>query len=154
MIMKKVLIGVLVLVALGAAAAWYWPRSHGPETLRLPGTVEIQEVRLGSRVNGRVASVPAREGQLAEPSTVLFTLDPAEYGAKREQARQKLEAAKAALDKANNGPLPEEIAEAKGATDAAAARLKRAKSGFREEQRRQAKSDLESAKADLVKAEA
>jgi multidrug resistance efflux pump len=152
---KKWIIGVVVLVALGAgAAAWFWPRSRGAETLHLPGTVEIQEVRLGSRVNGRVAAVPVREGQIVSPGTVLFTLDPAEYAAKRDQAKHKLDSAKAALDKANAGPLPEEIAEAKGAMEMAKARLDRAKAGYRDEQKRQAKSDLETAQADLEKAEA
>ena len=43
--MKKIVGVVLGLVAVGA----------GPEVLRLPGTVEVQEVRLGSKVGGRVA---------------------------------------------------------------------------------------------------
>src|SRR2546421_347056 len=41
--MRKVLIGVLVLVAIGAAAAWYWPRAHGPGAVRLPE--EIAEAK-------------------------------------------------------------------------------------------------------------
>jgi multidrug resistance efflux pump len=152
--MRKYVIGVGVLILLGSAAAWYfWPRAAGADVLRLPGTVEIQEVRLGSRIAGRVARIEVREGQLVEPGQVIFTLEPYEWGAKREQARQRVANAKAAFDRASAGPLPEEIAEAKGAMEGAKARLDRAKAGFREEQKRQAKADLEAAEADLVKTE-
>src|SRR6516164_3921547 len=126
--MRKYVIGVGVLILLGSAAAWYfWPRAAGTDVLRLPGTVEIQEVRLGSRIAGRVARIEVREGQLVEPGQVIFTLEPYEWGAKREQARQRVANAKAALDRATAGPLPEEIAEAKGAMEGAKARLDRAK---------------------------
>jgi multidrug resistance efflux pump len=151
--MKKI-VGIGLVVLLGAVAAWYfWPRHANRDVLHLPGTVEIQEVRLGSRVAGRVARIDVREGQLVEPGQVIFTLEPYEWDAKREQARQRVANAKAALDKANAGPLPEEIAEAKGAMEGAKARLERAKAGFRDEQKRQAKADLESAQADLRKTE-
>jgi membrane fusion protein YbhG len=151
--MKRVAIAVGLLLVVGGVAYWVWPRRGGPEVYRLPGVVEIQEVRLGSRIAGRVSTVPAREGQLAEPGQVLFTLEPFEWDAKRDQARQRVANAKAALEKANAGPLPEEIAEAKGAMEGAKARYDRARTGFREEQKRQAKADLESAVADRKKAE-
>jgi multidrug resistance efflux pump len=152
--MKRIaiVVGVLLVVA-GAAVYWFWPRSAGPAALKLPGTVEIQEVRLGSRISGRVSSVPVRESQIVDPGTVVFTLEPYEWEAKREQARQRVASAKAALDKALAGPLPEEITEAKGAMEAAQARYDRAKAGFREEQKRQAKADLDAAVADRTKAE-
>src|SRR5947207_2048739 len=123
---RRALIVVALLgAAAAAAAAWYWPRRDGPETLRLPGTVEVQEVRLGSKVGGRVAAVHVREGQVVEPGTVLVTFDSPELVARRDQARAKLDAAQAALAKANRGPQDEEIAEAKFAADAANARLDR-----------------------------
>ena len=34
--------------------------------LRLPGTVEVQEVRLGSKLGGRIAEVLVREGENVE----------------------------------------------------------------------------------------
>jgi multidrug resistance efflux pump len=113
----------------------------------------VQEVRLGSRLGGRVAAVHVREGQVAEPGQLLVTIEQPEWSAKREQARQRVAAAQAALEKANNGPLEEEIAEAKAAADAAKARLARATAGFREEEKRQAKADLAAAQAEQERAD-
>jgi multidrug resistance efflux pump len=100
-----------------------------------------------------VNGIQVRESQVVDAGQVLFTLEPYEWSAKREQARQRAVSAKAALDKANAGPLPEEIAEAKGAMDAAKARYDKAKVGNREEQKRQAKADWEAAQADQLKTE-
>ena len=47
--------GVVILTA--AAALWaFWPFGQDKGTLQLPGTVEIQEVGLGSKTGGRVAA--------------------------------------------------------------------------------------------------
>jgi multidrug resistance efflux pump len=150
---RRVLIVVAALGAAAAGAAWYWPRHDGPETLRLPGTVEVQEVRLGSKVGGRVAAVHVREGQVVEPGTVLVTFDSPELVARRDQARARLESAQAALEKANRGPQDEEIAEARFAADSAKARLDRLTEGFRDEQKEQARHELAAALAEERDAE-
>lgn len=145
--MKRVALAVLVL-AVGGTAACYWRGNNGPEVLRLPGTVEVQEVRLGSRLGGRVGAIHVREGQLVEAGTVLVTFDAPELVARRDQARQKLASAIAAQAKADHGPLEEEIAEAKAAADAAKAKYTKMTAGFRDEEKRQAESDLAAALAD------
>ncbi|HET6572082.1 MAG TPA: biotin/lipoyl-binding protein, partial [Fimbriiglobus sp.] len=150
--MKRALFGLLVL-ATGGVAACYWTGNRGPEVLRLPGTVEVQEVRLGSRVGGRVAAVHVREGQLVEPGTVLVTFEAPELVARRDQAKQQLAAAVAAQAKAENGPREEEIAEAKAAADAARAKYKKMVAGYRDEEKRQAESELAAALADEALAE-
>jgi multidrug efflux pump subunit AcrA (membrane-fusion protein) len=151
--MKKVVVVVLGLAAAAGGVAWYWPRQGGPEVLRLPGTVEVQEVRLGSKVGGRVVAVHARESQTVEPGTVLVTFDNAELTARRDQARHKLEAAKAALARALAGNRDEEVAEARAMQEAAEARLAKAKAGYREEEKSQARHELGAALAELKKAE-
>src|SRR5262245_20069699 len=95
--MKRAVILTAILSLVGIAVYWFWPGNRHPGVMRLPGTVEIQEVRLGARIAGRVNSVPIREGQVLEPGTVLFTLEPFEWEAKREQERQRLATAKADL---------------------------------------------------------
>jgi HlyD family secretion protein len=151
---KKIVVAVLVLAAVGAAAAWYyWPRTTGPEVVRLPGTVEVQEVRLGSKVGGRVTAVQVREGQIVEAGTELVRFETQELIARRDQAKHKLAAARATSEKANKGPLEEEIAEAKAAADAAKARLALANAGYREERKKQVQADLVAAEAELKKAE-
>jgi multidrug efflux pump subunit AcrA (membrane-fusion protein) len=141
------------VLIVGGVTACYWTRDSGPEVLRLPGTVEVQEVRLGSRVGGRVAAVHVREGQLVEPGTVLVTFEAPELTARRDQARQQLAAAVAAQAKADHGPLKEEIAEAKAAADSAKARYTKMLAGFRDEEKRQAESELAAALADETLAE-
>jgi multidrug efflux pump subunit AcrA (membrane-fusion protein) len=86
--MKRI---ILCLAAVGAAAGCYFSRkAPGPEVMRLPGTVEVQEVRLGSRLGGRVATVHVAEGQLVEAGQVLVTFEPHDLAARREQAKGRL----------------------------------------------------------------
>jgi HlyD family secretion protein len=152
--MKRVIVAVVLLaVASGAAAAWYWPRRGLEAVMRLPGTVEVQEVRLGSRLGGRVAAVTVREGQVVEPGQELLRFDAAEPAARRDQARHRLEVARAAWDKASRGPLEEEITEARAESAAAAARLARTVAGYRDEVKRQARHELEADEAALRQAE-
>ncbi len=151
--MKKVVVPALVLVGVAAAAWYFWPRASGQEVLRLPGTVEVQEVRLGSKVGGRVTAVPVREGQTVEAGTELVRFEAQELVARRDQAKHRVAAARAAHEKAIKGPLPEEVAEAKAAAEAAKARLALANAGFREERKRQAQADLAAAEAEVKRAE-
>ena len=149
------MLGLLVLGAAGAAgAAWYLPRQGESAALRLPGTVEVQEVRLGSKAGGRVTAVFARESEVAERGAPLVAFEVNDLTARRDRAKARLTAARAALEKANRGPLEEEIAEAEAQANASRARLDKAKTGFREEPRRQAQQELAAALADQREAEA
>ncbi|HVK16878.1 MAG TPA: efflux RND transporter periplasmic adaptor subunit [Fimbriiglobus sp.] len=150
--MKRIAFAVLVL-AVSSVSACYWTRGNGPEVLRLPGTVEVQEVRFGSRVGGRVGAVHVREGQTVEAGTVLVTFDAPELVARRDQAKQKLAAAVAAQARADHGPLREEIAEAKAAADSARAKYTMTTAGYRDEEKRKAESELAAALADETLAE-
>ena len=54
--MSKTLVGgAIVLIGVAVALGFFWPFCQAQTVLRLPGVVEIQEVRLGSKVCGRVA---------------------------------------------------------------------------------------------------
>lgn len=151
---RKAMLAVLGLGVVVGAGAWYWPWDRRPEQLKLFGTVEVQEVRLGSKVGGRVATIHVRESQIVEPGTVLVSFETPELTARRDASQSRLWQAKAALDKARNGPRDEEIVAARFTADAAMARYDRIKSGFRTEQKSQAAHDLESALAEEKQAEA
>jgi HlyD family secretion protein len=154
---KKVLIGLLVVgvLAVAGGAAWLWgPFRSRPAGLVLPGTVEIQEVRLGSKVGGRVQSVSTREGDRVKTGEELVRFETPELDAQRVQLQSKLRAAEADLLKARRGARPEEKAEAKATVAAAEARLLRLQNGWREEEKRQAKNEAEAADADLVQTKA
>ena len=149
--MKKISIIVLVAI-LGAAAVslgFFWPFSHSSDSLKLPGTVEVQEIRLASKIGGRVKDVCIKEGDTVEAGTELLRFDCPELQAQRDQVAMRLRAAKADLLKAENGPRPQEKAEAKAMMEMAQARLERMKTGWREEEKQQARDDWASAEADM-----
>ncbi|MCI0465369.1 MAG: efflux RND transporter periplasmic adaptor subunit [Gemmataceae bacterium] len=147
---RTVLITTLALiVAIASALGFFWPFGERAQTLRLAGIVEIQEVRLGSKVGGRVQDVLVKEGQLVEPGTKLVVLEVPELEAERDQVQAKLDAATAEWHKAKAGPRIEEKESAKAAAAAALAKHQRMEAGWREEEKRQARAELEAAEADL-----
>jgi HlyD family secretion protein len=141
----------LTVATLGGGWLWFTLASgrDGATVLHLPGVVEVQEVRLGSKVGGRIREVLVTEGSLVEAGAALVTLEVPELMAQRAHWDAKLRSADAELAKARNGPRPQEIAAAEAALSAAEARAKRAKFGFREEEIRKARDDWGSAEADL-----
>jgi HlyD family secretion protein len=137
------LCGALIL----AVVCVWWSRRASE--LVLPGVVEIQEVRLGSKVGGRVSRVAVLEGQIVEAGALLVEFEAPELTAQREQQQARVQEATADLEKARNGPREEEKAAAQSALLSAKARLKRAKAGFRTEEVQQAREDLKTTEADL-----
>jgi multidrug resistance efflux pump len=152
MIWKPLVIGG-ALVALAGSTAGLWLGIHPRETeQRLPGIVETQEVRLSSRVGGRVSKVQVAESQIVEPGQVIVELEMPELDAQRAQLVAQEDAAEAVLAKLKNGAREEEKAAGKAAVDAAAARLARMRHGFRDEEKVQARSELQALEADLENA--
>jgi multidrug resistance efflux pump len=147
---KTVILAGGALLALGSGVLKLsWQLLHRPETLALPGVVEVQEVRLGSKVGGRVAEVAIAEGDGVEAGQVLVRFEAPELEAQRQQLQAQLRAATAELEKAQNGARREEIESAWAAVEAARACLDRLKAGARSEEIQQAHSELSSAEADL-----
>jgi multidrug resistance efflux pump len=140
---------VALLGAVAVALGFFWPFGRRPTRLQLPGVVEIQEVRLGSKIGGRVDKVAILEGEVAEPGQPLVFFAVPELQAQRQQLQARLNQAEADLQKAKNGSRPEEKEAARAALEAARARWERLKAGWREEEKRQARSELETADADL-----
>lgn len=146
---KKVLTAGAIGVAVACALGFYWPFHREPKALRLPGTVEIQEVRLASKVGGRVKDVQVRQGQVIGPGQVLATLEAPELEAQREQAYRRLQAAQATLEKLRTGARPEEKAVADAAVKAAEAHVAKVKAGWREEELEQARKELAALDAEV-----
>jgi HlyD family secretion protein len=146
------LLTIVVLVAACAAGAsyYFWPfgRQDGPRSFT--GIVEIQEIRLGSKVGGRVESVQVLEGELAEKDQVLVTFEAPELKTQRQQAKAKLDSAVADFEKAKAGSRVEEKAAAKEALDAAKAHHKMMVAGSRDEEKREARSMFQAADADYT----
>ncbi len=146
-----ILVGVLLLALAGGLAA-FWPFGNG-KMLRLPGVVEIQEVRLGSKVGGRVEAVLVSEGdEIYQKNQPLITFEAPELKNQWKQSKARLDAAVAEYERAKNGPRQEDKDTAKAAMEAAKARWERMEFGWRLEEKEQAENDLKAAEADYEQA--
>ncbi len=143
------LIGALVLAAIAVSLGFFWPFSGNGKELRIPGTVEVFEIRLGSKVGGRVARVYVKEGQEVDAGTELLRFESPELDAQKAQLEQRLAAARLEFKKAKDGPRPQERADALAAMNAAKARLDRINEGWRKEERKQAEEELTAALSDF-----
>lgn len=141
-----------VLVAV-AAGLGFWSFHQTPPALTLPGIVETQQVRLSSKVGGRIARVVVAEGDVVEPGQPMVYLDLPELHAQKEQTQARARAAYADLERARNGARPEEKAAAKAAYEAATASYQRIKAGARPQELDQARAELGSAGAERTRSE-
>ncbi len=142
---------VILLVATGGAAYWWYFQLAG-DNLVLPGTVEVQEVRLSSKIGGRVKDVFVDDGAEVKANDPLVELDIPELRAQRKQIAAQLDAAEAAASKADRGPLDEEYEASKAAVDAAKARLTKMDKGNRDKEIEQVERNVEAWKVDLANA--
>lgn len=86
---------------------------YRPKPAVVSGFIEADQIRLGSRVGGRVAVCNVREGQRVEAGEVLVELEPFDLLERRATAVAELAAREAALRELRNGNRREEIAQAK-----------------------------------------
>ena len=140
---KRIVIPIVLLAvvcAAGYSMGWF---RHDP-SLRGSGTVEARDIRVGSKVGGRIDKVLVREGDTVEAGQILITFDDKELLASLEQSR-------AAAEKAQRGYRPEEIAEARAAAAQAKAEYDQRTNGYRQEDIDAAQADLDRATADEVR---
>src|ERR1700721_995319 len=140
---KRILVIVLVVIVLGGTtvyATWF----RRDNALQGSGTVEARDIRVGSKVGGRIDKVLVLEGDRVQPGQTLITFDDQELLASLNQSR-------AAAEKAQRGYRPEEIAEARAAAAQAKADYEMRLNGYRKEDIAAAQSDVERATADEVR---
>jgi multidrug resistance efflux pump len=141
---RKSLLILIVVAGLAAAAAYSMGWFHHDTTLQGSGTVEARNIRVGSKVGGRIDKILVREGDAVESGQLLITFDDRELLASLAEAR-------AAAEKAERGFRPEEIAEARAAAAQAKAEYDQRKNGYRQEDIDAAKADVDRATADEVR---
>jgi multidrug resistance efflux pump len=141
---RKLILILIAAAAILAATALYAGWFHRDTTLQGSGTVEARDVRVGSKIGGRIDKVLVREGDLVQPGQVLITFDDKELQAALEQSHANAE-------KAERGFRPEEIAEARAAAAQAKADYEMRKNGYRKEDVDSAQDDVERAKADEIR---
>jgi HlyD family secretion protein len=142
---KRVVIIVLVVAAIAAGAAYAGGWFHRDTALQGSGTVEARDIRVGSKIAGRIDKVLVREGDKVKAGQVLVTFDDREMMATLQQSQ-------ASAQKAERGYRKEEIAEARAAADAAKAEYQQRQNGYRREDIAAAQAELDRAKADETRA--
>lgn len=146
--MKRLLFGI-PLAAIVVALFWSQTQ-RGP--LAVSGFIESHQIRVGSRVGGRVEKVHASEGQSVKRNDLLLELEPYDLNERLAGAEADLEAREARLAKLVEGSRKEEIEGARAARDRAKASLDRAVAGPRPQEIEIAEDKLARAEAELVKA--
>ncbi len=139
---------VIILVAI-AATFWFWKRPKAEPALTMYGTVQSEEIEVGSKIGGRVTEVLVKEGDSVTAGQPLARFDMAELAATRAQAAAVVSRAEAELLKLEHGARPEEIAQADAATRQQAAQRDAAVAGPRPQEIAQATADLAAAQSDL-----
>jgi HlyD family secretion protein len=108
---------LLLLAGAAGAGAWYYAQ-HRPKidgSLILQGNVDVRQVNLAFKVDGRIETVTVDEGDRVKPGQVLATLDKRYFDDELRLARARRDNLKAVLERLQHGSRPEEIAEAKAA---------------------------------------
>ena len=91
---KRVLIIVVVVAAIVAGVAYSSGWLGRDSSLQGSGTVEARDIRVGSKVGGRIDKVLVREGDTVQAGQVLITFDDKELQAALDQSRAAAEKAR------------------------------------------------------------
>lgn len=126
--MRRLLI--LIPIVLIALALLYWQQLR-TEPFFVSGIIETDDIRVGSRVGGRVKDVLVREGQTVKVAQSLVQLEPYDLEAQLAEAHARRAAQAHLLERLRAGPRPEEIAAARAERDRMAANLQKLQAGMR-----------------------
>lgn len=138
---------VLLVVSLLAGALLYSQWSQ--DDLRVSGFIEADEIRLGSRVGGRVQEVLVEEGQRVSAGDKLLKLAPYDLQERRQEAAAQLQSASVDLARLKAGYRPEEVAQAQARRDRLTAQLDKLRAGPRRQEIAAAQAYLDAAHAQL-----
>jgi HlyD family secretion protein len=145
---KRIVALVLLVVAL-VAGLLYRQRQTGP--LKVSGFVESDEIRIGSRVGGRVARVLVEEGAAVRAHDPLVELEPFQFLELRAQAKAQLAQSEAEFDRMTAGYRDEEKGQARALEAQLAAARDQLADGEEEIAAAQASLDLAQAQLDLAR---
>jgi HlyD family secretion protein len=153
--MKKIII-ILLLAVAGAAGWWFelpaklgWQAADRKD-FALYGNVDIRQVSLGFRVNGRLSEVAADEGDAVKSGAVLARLDARPYEYAVRSAEANVAALRATLDKLKAGPRPTEIAQTRATYNASVAELQNAELELERAQQLRPRGTISQAAFDLA----
>lgn len=146
---KTIVFSVLFLTLLGFAAAWkYLSGRAATDRLVLSGTIEADEIHVGSKVGGRIEAVLVKEGQEVKQGAPIIRFERYDLDSKRADALAAVAQAEANSQKNLRGSRPEEIAAARAQAEAAQMDYELARNGPRKQEIEAARADLAAAGAD------
>lgn len=147
-IMLKRLIALGFVAALLAGAILY--DQYRSVVRKVSGFIEADEIRVGSRVGGRVMTVHVEEGQRVKKDDVLVELEPYDLAERIHQAEANLSAKQSDLDRLQAGYRAEEVGQAKARYDQLLAEQAKLQKGPRDQEIEVARAQLAVAQAQLV----
>lgn len=100
---------VLAILAVVVIVLLFWALWPQAKAELIHGDIEVREIRLASKIPGRVAHIFVKEGQQVAKDDVLFELYSPELQAKLAQAKAAEAATQAMQDQTDSGMRSEEI---------------------------------------------
>jgi multidrug resistance efflux pump len=143
---QRVITGIIVVAVLILLILYSQLRTTQPF---VSGIVEADEIRLGSRVGGRVSRVFVDEGDRVETGAPLIEFEPYDLIQREQQAFAQLAESEANLRKLETGFRPEEITQAGARVDQLSAHLSLLENGPRQEEIDAARERLNASIAEL-----
>jgi HlyD family secretion protein len=141
------ILAVLIFVAVLTGLIFY--SQVRPVSQHVSGFIEADEIRLGSRVGGRVQEVLVEEGQQVEAGQLLVRLEPFDLTEQLKEAEANLAARSAELRRLEAGYRPEEVGQAKSHYDQLQARLEKLIAGPRKQEIDASRARLQAAQAEF-----
>jgi len=146
-VMPKIIVVVVIVAVL--ATGWLYVQQSSRGQPVVSGFVEADQVRVGSRVGGRVSVVHVEEGQRVAEGDRLFDIDPFDLRERLAEANSLLASAKADHHRLASGLRTEEITQVQARRDQAAASLSKMQAGPRPGEIKIAREKLHMAEANL-----
>lgn len=118
---RRWLLVVLLIAVLGGGLGWLgWQRFNHTETevthLELMGNIDVRQVNLAFKVDGRIETLAVDEGDSAKKGDVIATLDKRYFQDELRVLRAKRDNIAANVAKLEHGSRPQEIAQARAQT--------------------------------------
>lgn len=145
--MIRRLLSILVPICVLAALLAYSQLRQQP--LHVSGFLEADEIRVGSRLGGRIQAVQVEEGEQVRTGQVLVELEPFDLLQREQEALETLASLDAQYQSLVSGLRPEEIAQAKARYDQYKARFDLLDAGPRAQEIAAAQARVRLAEAEL-----
>jgi len=152
---------ILLLAIVAVAVAIWWFERPRPQTLVLTGTVDGNEVVVGSKITGRIVSLAVDDGQWVKAGDLIAVLDQDELRADQGAAGHAIAQARASAQQSAaetellQNTLPAKVRQAEAQVSQAQAQLRQAQAQVAQTQAqlRQAQAQVAQTQAVVAKAQ-